>query len=64
VSESHDDLGSLWPWLEAKWAHRRCRYLLLSTASHDPGPLSGRPWVIGRLHKPYPLEELARAIQD
>jgi hypothetical protein len=64
ISESHDAVGDLWLWLAAKWEHRRCRYLLLSTSNHDPSPLVGKPWVIGRLYKPYPVQDLVKAIED
>jgi hypothetical protein len=64
ISESHDAAGELWTWLEAAWRQRAFRYLLLSTSDHDPGPLTGRPWLIGRLLKPYPPDRLARIIAD
>lgn len=62
ISESHDGDGELWDWLEAAWKRRAFRYLLLSTSDHDPGPLTGRPWLIGRLLKPYPPERLAKLL--
>jgi hypothetical protein len=64
ISESQDPGGDLWEWIEQAWRHRRCRYALLSTSNHDPGPLTGKPWVIGRLFKPYPVEALIRIIKD
>jgi len=63
ISESHDAAGELWPWLEVNWKSRRCRYVLVSASNHDPGPLTGKPWIIGRLYKPYPLDELTRVIE-
>lgn len=64
ISEIHDERGDLWPWLRGKWQHRRCRYLLLSTSRHDHGPLTGTPWLIGTLYKPFPMEELLRVLAD
>lgn len=64
ISESHDERGDLWPWLRGKWQHRRCRYLLLSTSRHDHEPLTGIPWLIGTLYKPFPMEELLRVLAD
>jgi hypothetical protein len=64
ISESHDGMGALWLWLEAQWRHRKWRYLLLSTSNHDLGTLGEKPWVIGRLYKPYPLDDLVKALAD
>jgi DNA-binding NtrC family response regulator len=64
ISESHDVAGALWMWLEAQWRQRKFRYLLLSTANHDLGSLGEKPWVIGRLYKPYPLDDLIKAIEE
>ena len=64
ISESHDGAGELWAWLEAAWKRRAFRYLLLSTSDHEPGPLTGRSWLIGRLLKPYPPDRLAKVIAD
>lgn len=64
ISESHDGAGELWLWMEAAWKRRAFRYLLLSTSDHDPGPLTGRSWLIGRLLKPYPPDRLAKVIAD
>ena len=64
LSESQDPQGDLGPWLELQWEQRRCAWVLLSSASHDLGTLAGKPWVIGRLYKPYPLSELAQAIEE
>lgn len=64
VSETHDGAGELWDWLTAAWERRAFRYLLLSTSDHEPGPLTGQPWLIGRLLKPYPPERLTRILAD
>lgn len=63
ITETHDPMGHLWLWLESKWEHRQCRYVLLSCSSHDLGPLAEKPWVIGRLYKPYPMEELLQVLE-
>ncbi len=63
LTESHDLTGDLSTWILRKWEMRRCRYVLLSTSSHDLGTLMDQPWVIGRLYKPYPIEELVKAIE-
>lgn len=64
ISESHDGAGELWAWLETAWKRRAFRYLLLSTSDHEPGPLTGRSWLIGRLLKPYPPDRLVKVIAD
>ena len=63
VTELQDEGGDLGAWLEAGWSQRRFRYVLLSTANHDLGGLGEKPWVIGRLYKPYPVEELLKAVE-
>ena len=62
LTESKDDQGDLAAWLEAQWAQRRCRYALVSASSRDLGTLAKAPWVIGTLFKPYPLEQVTRAL--
>jgi len=63
ISEGQDGVGELWAWLEGQWDARHCHYVLISTSIHDSGPLADKPWVIGRLYKPYPLEELVRSLE-
>lgn len=63
ISESQDAEGDLVGWLERMWTQRRCRYVLASTANHDLPGLADKPWVIGRLYKPYPIEDLQQAIE-
>ena len=62
ITESQDECGELGPWVESEWGQRRIRYVLMSTASHYLGSLKGKPWVIGQLYKPYPLDELVKAL--
>jgi CheY-like chemotaxis protein len=62
LTEMQDDQGDMAVWIEKAWDQRQCRYVLLSASNHNPGFLSGRAWVLGRLYKPYPMEEIARAI--
>lgn len=63
VTEIQDPGGDMGPWIQMAWDQRHCRYVLLSSSNHNPGFLAERPWVIGRLYKPYPLEEILRAIE-
>ena len=63
LTESQDAGGDLAPWLEQQWAQGRCRCALVSTSSRDIGGLSGAAWVIGILFKPYPLEQVIRALE-
>jgi hypothetical protein len=63
IAESHDAEGELADWLEATWTRRACRYVLLSTSSHDIKALADKPWIIGRLFKPYPIEELQKVLE-
>jgi hypothetical protein len=40
---------------------RRCRLVLLSTATRNTQPSD--PWLLGVLHKPYPPEQLLKALE-
>lgn len=63
VSETQDTSGDLSLWLEQRWNLGHCRAVLFSSSSRDLGPLSEAPWVEGTLFKPYPMEQLLRAIE-
>ncbi len=63
ISEHKDPDGLLIPWLTRGWETRRFRYVLISTAEHDLGNLTEQPWIIGRLYKPYPMEELVKVVE-
>lgn len=63
ITETQDDKGDLSPWLEQQWNQGRCRAVLFSASSRDLGPLSEATWVEGTLFKPYPMEQLLRAIE-
>jgi hypothetical protein len=61
ISEQSDPLGDLHPWLKMQCETRRCRQVLLSTAARNT--LSGEPWLLGVLHKPYSPEQLFKALE-
>jgi len=61
VSEVADALGDLRPWLRMQCETRRCRQVLLSTATRDL-PLD-EPWLLGTLYKPYTPEQLLKALE-
>ena len=63
LTESKDAEGDLAAWLEQQWQQNRCRHALVSTSSRDIGDLAQSPWVIGILFKPYPLEQVLRALE-
>lgn len=63
ISEHKDPEGVLIPWISRGWEARRFRYVLLSTADHDLGAITEQPWIIGRLYKPYPMEELLKVVE-
>lgn len=63
LSETQDGDGDLSTWLEAQWNQGRCRAVLFSSSSRDLGPLAERAWVEGTLFKPYPTEQLLRALE-
>ena len=63
ISETHDANGDLSAWLEQQWDHGRCRAVLFSASSRDLGLLADASWVEGTLFKPYPMEQLLRAIE-
>lgn len=63
LTESHDADGELGPWLETCWEQQRCRYVLFSTSHRDLDPLTDAPWLLGTLLKPYPTEQLLRALE-
>lgn len=61
ISEQMDGSGDLRPWLKMQCETRRCRQVLLSTAARDTSP--GEPWIMGVLYKPYPSEQLLKALE-
>lgn len=61
ISEQTDGTGDLRPWLKMQCETRRCRQVLLSTAARDTSP--GEPWILGVLYKPYPPEQLLKALE-
>ena len=61
ISEQSDPLGDLHPWLKMQCETRRCRQVLLSTATRTTH--SAEPWLLGVLHKPYPPEQLFKALE-
>ena len=63
LTEIHDAEGELGTWLEALWERRRFHTVLLSTSSRDLGSLADVPWMLGALFKPYPTEQLLRALE-
>ncbi len=63
LTESHDAEGELGPWLETCWEQQRCHYVLFSTSRRDFGLLTDAPWLLGTLLKPYPTEQLLRALE-
>ena len=62
-TESQDLSGDLVPWLEAQWAQRACRYVVVSTSNRDIGNLAQAAWVISVLFKPYPMEQVIHALE-
>lgn len=63
ISETQDGEGDLSAWIQEKWDQGLCRAVLFSASSRDLGPLAEAPWVEGTLFKPYPMEQLLRAIE-
>lgn len=63
LSEQMETGLDLRPWLQAQVESRRCRWVLLSTASRDPAPEGSESWLMGILHKPYPPEQLLKALE-
>jgi hypothetical protein len=64
LTESHDPDGYLGPWLESLWNQQRFRHVLLSTSNRDLGSMADVPWLLGILFKPYPAEQLLRALES
>lgn len=64
LTESHDAEGEMGTWLESCWNQQRFRYVLLSTSNRDLGTLGEVPWLLGALFKPYPTEQLLRALES
>lgn len=62
LTESQDGEGDLGAWLEERWGQRRFRQALFSTSNRDLGELAEATWVLGTLFKPYPPEQLLRAL--
>jgi len=63
LAESQDGMGDLTSWFEEGWQQRRFRHVLLSTANRDLGAKADAPWLLGALFKPYPSEQLLRALE-
>ncbi len=63
LAEGQDAEGELGSWLEAGWRNNRFRHALLSTANRDLGVIADAPWLLGVLFKPYPFEQLLRALE-
>ena len=63
LTESHDAGGDLSEWLAAQWDRQRFKLALLSTSSRDVGALAEVPWLVGALFKPYPTEQLLKALE-
>ena len=64
LTESKDAEGDLAAWLEQQWNQNRCRHAIVSTSSRDIGDLAQSAWVISILFKPYPLEQVIRALES
>lgn len=63
LTEIQDAEGEMGAWLESSWEQQRFRHALLSTANRDLGALADAPWLLGTLFKPYPTEQLLRALE-
>ncbi len=61
ISEVADGLGDLRPWLRMQCETRRCRQVLLSTATRDLR--LDEPWLLGTIFKPYTPEQLLKALE-
>jgi HEAT repeat protein len=64
LAESQDGQGDLAEWLDEGWHQRRFRHVILSTANRDLGSKADAPWLLGTLFKPYPAEQLLRALES
>ncbi len=64
ISESQDAEGELGSWLQPLWERQRFRLALLSTSNRDLGGMADVPWLLGTLFKPYPNEQLLRALES
>lgn len=58
ISESSDRSGDLQAWFAAQWRDRRLRQVLLSVSSRSLPRMENKPWVMGVLFKPYPMDDL------
>jgi hypothetical protein len=63
LSECQDGQGDLGDWLEEGWQQRLFRYVILSSSNRDLGSKADAPWLLGTLFKPYPTEQLLRALE-
>jgi len=62
LTESQDAEGDLGPWLEEGWNQHLFRHVMLSTSNRDLGDRAEAPWLLGTLFKPYPPDQLLRAL--
>ncbi len=64
LTESHDASGELQEWMQDHWDHHRFYQALISTSNRDVGSLADCSWLLGVLFKPYPTEQLIRALES
>jgi hypothetical protein len=63
ISEYITSNGEMMQWLQGMWEKHKLQYVYLCTSNHDLSKLGEPPWLIGVLHKPFPMEKLIEDIQ-
>jgi hypothetical protein len=58
------DGGKMLNWFQTLWEKNKFKYAYLCTASRDLSGLGEPPWLIGVLHKPFPMEKLIDEIKS
>ena len=64
ISECIDTDSGLLEWFDSMWENNKIKYVYLCTSNHDVSSLGEPPWLIGVLHKPFPVDKLLDDIKD
>ncbi|MCL1893607.1 MAG: HEAT repeat domain-containing protein [Holophagaceae bacterium] len=64
ISECIEVEGGLLNWFDSMWENNRLKYVYLCTSNRDVSGLGEPAWLIGVLHKPFPMEKLLEDIKD
>jgi CheY-like chemotaxis protein len=64
IAECVEEGGKLLSWLQSIWDQNRVKYVYLCTSNRDLAGFGEPPWLIGILHKPFPMEKLLAELAE